>query len=287
MRKIAVVALLAAVVTLGGCRQKTVIPDSTLADIFHDAFVANAYVGVEHVNIDSLQIYEAIFERYGYTAEDVRYTVGNFSRRKSARLGSVVERAISRLEEESRIYQQRVVVLDTVRNVAVRTMRREVYADTLIEARKRADSTLLEIVIEPVYPGEYVISYNYDCEDDLKKYPRKDVYYFEGDYGGRRNYASSKLRAHENVRRVMKTDGNSCRLKIRLGEYEGKSRPKRQKLTINKLRVVYTPTDELAIDSLFSRYVDIRIFADEFFFPATDSLALSADSTRVATQPAH
>lgn len=273
--------LVVALLVLGGCHKKTVIPDDTLADIFHDAFVANAYVSVEHVNIDSLQVYEAIFERYGYTAEDVRYTVGNFSRRKSARLGSVVERAISRLEEEGRVYQQRVVVLDTVRNVALRTMRREVYTDTLIEARKRADSTLLEIVIEPVYPGEYLINYNYDCEDDLKKHPRKAVYYFESEHGGRRNYGTSRLRAHENMRRVMKADKGCSRLVMRLGEYEGKRRPKRQNLTIKKLRVVYTPTDELAIDSLFSRYVDVRIFADEFLFPKKDSLALSADSTRV------
>ena len=96
---------------VSACRKHTVIPDSVLAEIFHDAFVANAYIGVESIDLDSLQIYEPIFERYGYTAKDVAYTVGNFSRRKSARLGTVVEQAISRLEKESKMYAKKVVVI--------------------------------------------------------------------------------------------------------------------------------------------------------------------------------
>ena len=55
---VAVVAL-----TLVGCGQKRIIPDDTLADIFHDAFVVNAYIGEERINLDTLQIYEPILDR--------------------------------------------------------------------------------------------------------------------------------------------------------------------------------------------------------------------------------
>lgn len=275
------VALLA-----GGCRKENIIPDDVLADIFHDAFLVNAYTGVKRVNLDSLQIYEPIAARYGYKLEDIRATIGNFSRRKSARLGTVVEKAISRLEAESKIYAQKVVILDTVRNASIRALTQDVYCDSLIEARLRSDSTLLELVVEPVHPGEYNISYNYDCKDKLDKHPRKAIFYFETEHGGRFGYSSARLRDHENVRRVIRADKRCRRLIIKLGEYDKKERPKRQDLTIRKLRVKYTPTEEMAIDSLFRQYVDVRIFTDEFLFPQADSLALPADTTRVAAQPA-
>ena len=82
------------------CAHHTIIPDEKLALIFHDAFLANAYVGGRSLAKDSLNLYEPIFAHYGYTTEDVHYTIGNFSKRKSARLGDVVERAIALLEAE-------------------------------------------------------------------------------------------------------------------------------------------------------------------------------------------
>ena len=147
IKRVFTVVLLVLMLGITGCGKKNIIPDDTLADIFHDAFVVNAYIGEERINLDSLQIYEPIFNKYGYTAKDVVYTVGNFSRRKSARLGTVVEQAISRLEKESKMYAKKVVILDTIRNVAVRSFTRKVYEDTLIIAKKRADSTALHIEI--------------------------------------------------------------------------------------------------------------------------------------------
>lgn len=93
------------------CARHTIIPDSELALIFRDAFLANAYISNENIRTDSLRIYEPIFARYGYTTEDVYYTIGNFSKRKSARLGDVVERAIDLLEAEGKVYNREVAIL--------------------------------------------------------------------------------------------------------------------------------------------------------------------------------
>ena len=119
-------------VLAGACARHKIIPDRKLAQIFHDAFLANAYIGSEQVDIDSLNIYEPIFAGYGYTTEDVYYTIGNFSKRKSARLGDVVELAIEMLEAEGKYYNREVAVLDTIDNVARRSFTRTVYADSLI-----------------------------------------------------------------------------------------------------------------------------------------------------------
>ncbi len=283
-----------AIMVMTGCRKKSIIPDDTLAEIFHDAFVVNAYIGEERINLDSLQIYEPIFARYGYTANDVIHTVGNFSRRKSARLGTVVERAISRLERESKEYAKGVVVLDTIRNVAVRTMTREVYADTLIKATKMSDTTALQIEISPIYKGEYTIKYRYECKDDLEKYPRKAEFYFKNKYDMRSGFASVTLRPNGNINRTIVSKNNSGKLVLELAKfnkppYINKKRKrllKKQDFTIHDLKVVYKPNEEDAVDSLFARYVDVKIFADGFLIK-TDSLALSPDSTRVSTPTTH
>jgi hypothetical protein len=306
MKRALYIVLLVAMLGLSSCRKKNVIPDDTLAEIFHDAFVVNAYVGEKRIDLDSLQIYEPIFNRYGYTAKDVVYTVGNFSRRKSARLGTVVEQAISRLEQESKEFGKKVVVLDTIRNVAVRTFTRTIYNDTLITAKKRADSTALLIEIAPAPKGEYTIMYSYKCEDDLEKYPRSAEFYFTDDNGYHNGRATITLRKSGIINRTLVAREDNRSLVLNLGKYtdlkkaekstsskKGKRSkksgkplpPKTQDLEIRNLRVQFKLNTDAAIDSLFSRYVDIKIFADGFLVKK-DSLALSADSTRISTTPA-
>ncbi|MFR7964197.1 MAG: hypothetical protein ACLU5I_00090 [Alistipes finegoldii] len=147
-------------VLAGACARHKIIPDRKLAQIFHDAFLANAYIGSEQVDIDSLNIYEPIFAGYGYTTEDVYYTIGNFSKRKSARLGDVVELAIEMLEAEGKYYNREVAILDTIDNVACRSFTRTVYADSLIRVGSLRDTARLRFSVD-VRPGEYNLSLKY------------------------------------------------------------------------------------------------------------------------------
>lgn len=286
MKRIFTILLLAAMLGTMGCNKKNVIPDDTLADIFHDAFVANAYINDTRLNLDSLEVYEPIFNRYGYTAKDVVYTVGNFSRRKSARLGSVVEQAISRLEKESQFYSKKVVILDTIRNVAIRSFTRKIYEDTLITAKKWADSTNLYIEISPIRPGDYSINYNYTCQGDMEKWPRRAEFFFEDEHNMRSGHTSTSLRNVGKIHRTLVAGKQHKSLLINLGKLKRKSKkqrhPKDHNITIRNLSVTYKPKEGAAIDSLFARYVDIKIFADGFLIKK-DSLALSPDSTRVST----
>lgn len=284
IKKFAYVALAMAAMAFVSCTQKRIIPDDTLADIFHDAFVVNAYIGEERVNLDSLQIYEPIFNRYGYTSEDVVHTVGNFSRRKSARLGSVVEAAISRLEQESKIYAGKVVILDTIKSVAVRTFTRVIYRDSLIKSNKRADSVNMRVIVTPVTKGEYTINYSYKCNGDLEKHPRKAEFYFENEDGHRHGYTSVSMHMFGTVNRTLVANDSDVRLVMKLGEFEKKSKnyPKDHSITIRNLKVTRKLREKDALDSLFKHYVDVKIFSNEFLYKK-DSVALSADSTRVST----
>ena len=270
------------------CTRKKEIDDQTLAKIFSEAYISNAYLGINYFNIDSVQIYEPILERYGYTPEDLRYTIGNFSRRKSAQLGRVLKDAEEQIKVFADIYEKEVVILDTIKNVAVRSMQRVVYKDSLISVKKLADTSKLKLVVEPLQPGMYSIRYRYTCEREKfkekgksKELSLRGAINIETNNGIHKNNYSYNLRDEENIRRTITTDTASKRLVITFAKTADQSKKmKKPNVTVTDLVIEYTPEENLAIDSLFKRYIDIKIF-DDVFFPAKDSLTLSADSTRV------
>lgn len=277
-----------ATLAIFGCARRKEIDDKTLAKIFRDTYITNAYLGVNYFNIDSVQIYEPILSQYGYTAEDLRYTIGNFSRRKSAQLGRVLKDAEEQISKMTEIYNKEVVILDTIKNVAVRSMQRVVCKDSLISVKKLADTSKLKLVVEPLQPGMYSIRYRYTCEREKfkekgksKELSLRGAINIETNNGIHKNNYSYNLRDEENIRRTITTDTASKRLVITFAKTADQSKKmKKPNVTVTDLVIEYTPEENLAIDSLFKRYIDIKIF-DDVFFPAKDSLTLSADSTRV------
>lgn len=159
MRK--VIYILALALCCMGCTRREVIPDGVLADIFHDIILVNAYKTSQPFDNDSLQMYSPILDSYGYTVDDLGYTIGNFSKRKSARLSDVVERAISKLEEEGKRHKMEVEILDSIDAIALRRSISVVYSDSLIEVRKQADTVNTYIVIENIKQGDYSFSFDY------------------------------------------------------------------------------------------------------------------------------
>ncbi|WP_295937706.1 DUF4296 domain-containing protein [uncultured Alistipes sp.] len=261
------------VVLAGACARHKIIPDKKLAQIFHDAFLTNAYVSDSRINIDSLNIYEPIFASYGYTTRDVYYTIGNFSKRKSARLGDVVELAIEMLEAEGKYYDREAAILDTVDNVARRTFTRRVYSDSLIRVRALKDSARLRIAVD-VQPGEYNLRLKYlvDSLDRNEKGIRGVVWLERKDSTRTGTYTTTLRRnREENFSRRFTTDTTHKSLHIDFLDFREK--PQRPSVTVTDLEIDYTPETRAAVDSLYERQLDIRIFADEFF-----RAAIPADS---------
>ncbi len=257
------------------CSHQRIIPDEELAMIFRDAFLTNAYIGSRHMPTDSLNLYQPIFARYGYTVEDVERTVESFSKRKSARLSDVVERAIALLDDEGGYYEREVAVLDTIAHVSSRALYRTLRCDTLIRARRLADSTLLRIELDSLRRGDYRITATYYV-DSLDRNPglRGGVWTECAD-GSRRNSYSFLLRrgVEADFTRTFTADTAARKLIVSFAQF-----PRQRKelsVTVRDLKIEYTlPVDE-AIDSFYRQQVDVRIFADEFFgdaFRAQDSL---------------
>ena len=274
MKRIFRISLYAFLLLAGAaCTRHKIIPDEKLAQIFHDAFLTNAYIGDERVNIDSLNIYEPIFARYGYTTRDVYYTIGNFSKRKSARLGDVVEMAIEKLETEGKFYDREVAVLDTIDNVARRTFTRTVYADSLIRVGALRDTARLRIAVD-VQPGEYELRLKYLVDSlDRNEKGLRGVVWLENRDGGRSRVYSTTLRRNraENFTRRFTVDTTHRRLHLDFLDFCEK--PLRPSVTVTGLEIDYIPLTSVAVDSLYQQQLDLRIFADEFF-----RAAIPADS---------
>lgn len=258
---------------LGACAREKIIPDSELALIFRDAYLINAYTADQSVPTDSLEIYEPVFRRYGYTTHDVRNTIGNFSRRKSAKLSDVVEQSIVLLEKESDHYKYEVGVLDTIDNIARRRYTRTLLADSLIRVKNLRDTSRIRIRMADIRPGEYAVSFAYliDSLDDNRNV--RAAFWLEDTTGKRREENSILLRRRQRseIRRTLRAD-SATRL-LHLALYRNGERLKRPDITFYDLEIRYTPTVEAAVDSLYTDQLNISIFADEFFAAfAPDSL---------------
>ncbi len=282
-RIITLISVLLLLAGFSSCRKRTVIPDRELADIFHDIFLANAYTAsdINRFRLDSLNIYEPILKDHGYSIEDVQYTIGNFSKRKSARIGDVVEVAIARLEQESEFYKREVSILDTINNVAQRTFSHTIFADTLIRVGRLKDTARLKMDFD-LMPGEYTLSLDYEIDSldqNEKQGLRANVWVERHNKQRAFVYNISLMRGdREHFRRRFTADTTHKTLHFDFLHFSGK--PKRPSVTIRNMKLEFKPPVEPAVDSLFEKQLNFRIFTDEFFAPfrpKTDSLPSRVD----------
>ncbi len=259
------VVLILTGVLLTGCSRHKIIPDSELADIFHDVFLANAYTSNRDVMSDSLNIYEPIFTARGYTTDDVQYTIGNFSKRKSARLGDVVERAIARLEQEGLAYNREVAILDTIDNIAQRTFSRTIFSADTIRVRKLGDTTRLKMRFK-VHPGEYTINFDYLVDSMDRNHNRDlsgEVWLERADKSRSSIHLTTWYKGYKNrYSRFLRADTTHRYLCLDLLRFRHKAQ--KPSMTLWDFSIHYTPEKKAATDSLFIRQLNLRIFSDEF-----------------------
>ncbi len=258
------------------CRQHRIIPDSELAEIFRDIFLTNAYIQEQRPRVDSLMIYEPVFARYGYTTEDVQYTIGNFSKRKSARLGDVVERAIDLLEEEGLKLEHEVAILDTVDNVARRLTRRTLFADSVVHVRALKDTARLRISVPVTQAGDYTVSLDYLVDSADRNNPLRAAVWLEGEQEGvRRQTRSLSLARHrrEHFEQTLEADTSIRRFVVSFWNLDGRRKRLRPDIRLSDIRITLTLPADRARDSLYRQQLNLHIFADDFLAPAkTDSL---------------
>lgn len=286
MKKIAFLIVFACIAGFGCSRPKE-IPDKKLEAIFKEIFLVNAYVNSHTIHTDSLDIYEPILEKYGYKARDLTYTLGQFSRRKSSRLSSILDASIAQLTAEYEGYERRVAVLDTIDNVARERFREIVHTDTLLQVRSLKDTARLRLEF-PAREGQYRIKYAYLIDTTDKNYSLRAAYTLRDSAGkelqNRTNWLQRARRIAYDTR--LEAPAGTTSLEIHLANYTKTSSS--PGIRIDTLEVIYYLPLKVALDSLSRSLVDYKLFIDGKEYrsgAATDSLALRTDPPR-AVAPA-
>ena len=244
-----------------GCQDQRVIPDKDLINIFHDAYLANAYIGECGINEDSLYLYEPIFDRYGYTVEDMQYTLKTFSERKSALLSDLMMEVSARLEREAKVEQRKIVVLDTIDNVAKRRYTRTVYEDSLIHVKRLRDTNDLRIKIKDLTTGDYTISFDYFIDTlDENRNSRILVYAMKSDTleTMRHSMMLNRYRIASYTRKLS-IDSTHTEIFIDMFYHPINEEIKLPNIKIMNFKVVRVLPTEQSVDSLYRKQLGIRL----------------------------
>ncbi|MBR5594859.1 MAG: DUF4296 domain-containing protein [Alistipes sp.] len=258
--KRATIAILSLIVV--ACSGPKVIPDNILVNIFHDAFVANAYITETNINSDSLYIYEPIFERYGYTMSDLQHTLTTINERKSSRISDIMHRVSEKLESEYKDEQRKIIVLDTIDNFAKRAYTRTVYSDSLIRVNKLRDTSKLRIHLKDLIEGEYTVSFDYYIDTlDENRNSRVEAYLVTGDSSQVLRHTMMLSRYRKGVySRKFTADSMHKELVVNMFYHPRNEESKLPDITVNNFKIVRVLPTEISVDSLYMEQLNLSIF---------------------------
>lgn len=248
------IALMAGLMA-AGCAKTVIIPDEELTAIAQEMFIVNAYAASEKIRTDSLDIYTPILARYGYTQDDFFNTLANFTERKSARFGDIIEAAIASLEWHANDYERQVKELDYIDSLARSMCKQELYFAERVKVTRMRDTARLNITLPIRDKGEYHLTYNYhiDSLDENSLIQCALVIVDTTDkvnYNTRNNLIRYKP---EQFKVKMMPKSGSHELRIKLADYTRKE--ERPYITIDSVKIVYFPPVEEALrhmDSVMS-----------------------------------
>lgn len=235
-----------------GCSRKTIIPDSDLERITREMFLVNAYANAEKMKTDSLDIYTPILERYGYTQDDFFNTLANFQKRKSARLGDVIEASIASLERLAEGYEQKLRNLRYVDSLAKAQCAQEVLWVEHIAVKRLKDTTKLQLTLPIHDSGEYVVSYHYYI-DSLDKNQRLQSNHAIYNKEGIRTYLNRNNLTREDslhYTTTLKPKAGAVEYRLTLADYT--RREDDPHIIFDSVRVVYLPPSEVALAKMDS-----------------------------------
>ncbi len=261
LKRTAIAMLMCAVVV--GCKDEKEIPEEDLINIFHDAFIANAYLTQQGaIPNDSVIVYEPILEKYGYTVEEFQRALEELSLRKSARVSDLLTKASERLEAEAAIEKQRIVVLDTIENIAKREYTRVLHYDSLIHVKRLKDTTKLRISVKDIVPGDYTVSFKYNIDTlDKNRNSRVELYLLKNDTIELKRHTQMLVRYREGTfTRVFNVDTVMSELYINMFYHPKNETSETPNIKIEDLKVVRVLPIETSVDSLYSRELQFRIF---------------------------
>ena len=284
MRRVFVHILIALfVVGAVGCSRPKIISDSELTDIFYQTYLTNAYIANKRFPMDSTKVYEPLLKKYGYTPEDLQYTIGSFSRRKSARMSYIIDQAKDRLKTESDFYEREVAALDTIDQIARRRTAQNFYLKPVIRVNRVADTARLRIVIPLREAGDYEMKLKYKV-DSVDKNPNiRFIGYVATRNGGQRSYNTYRYRvgAEDSYKYTFTADSTLKELVLTFGNYPIKDM-KRPSMRIDSLQITFYPTAQGARQKMLQEDFYDKLYNYEH--TPQDSTAFNANPPRISSK---
>lgn len=265
MKASKLIALIATLLVVACSGRAKVIPDDVLVSIFHDAYIVNAYMNEANINQDSLLVYEPIFKRYGYTMDDLQHTLTTINERKSSRISDIMHDVNARLELESKAEQRKIIVLDTIDNVAKRTYTRTMYSDTLIRVKELRDTNKLRITLGELVPGDYTVSFDYLIDTlDENRNSRVEAYLVINDTTHTFRHTMMLNRYKEaKYSRKFSADTQHKELFINMYYHPNSEEAKLPDITIRNFKIVRVLPTEVSVDSLYHTQLNLSIINHE------------------------
>lgn len=265
MKASKIILLIATLLVASCSNHAKVIPDKDLVNIFHDAFVANAYMKEADITQDSIYIYEPIFKKYGYSMADLQHTLTTINERKSSRISDIMYEVNSRLESESKAEQRKIVVLDTIDNYAKRAYTRTMYSDTLIRVTEMRDTNKLRITLKDLIKGEYTVSFDYLIDTlDENRNSRVEVYLAVNDTTHNLRHTMMLSRYREGkYSRKFSADTQHKELYVNMYYHPKLETSEKPDITIRNFKIVRVLPTEVAVDSLYHEQLNLSIINHE------------------------
>jgi len=277
-----ITGLLIGMILLGGCSRRRVIPDNKLVKILKEIYLDNAYASQYNLKADSLDVYTPILKKYGYRPRDLNYTFNEYSKRKSSRISNIIETTVTELEKELQWFTRRVAVLDTINLIARERFKTVVYTDSLIAARKIADTAKLRIKL-PATAGMYHIRYGYLIDSADRNTNLRTTHALLDSSGHQLtssvNWMQKRQSEHQAYTLELNATSSACRLEVRFGNY-GKEMTTPH-MRIDSLVITHYLPLEQALDSLRRHLYEYRLIIDGTEYPSPDCGALSLRPPRM------
>ncbi len=172
MKRILIVIALS-LSALFGCDNRREIPAEDLEAIISDAYLTDSYLREfgGRYDRDTLTFFAPVLERYGYTLEDMRYTLYRMVTRKTNVLEPIIEAASEDYARRLARYRRGYDVSLRWDTVAAKRATLEVMLDSM-EARTVSDLRRARFELPLYNTGVYTISMSYriDSTDRNKSY---------------------------------------------------------------------------------------------------------------------
>lgn len=249
-------AMVALCILAGGCSRPKIIPDDRLESILTEIYLSNAYVQMEGVNTDTIDIYTPILRKYGYTTEDFKHTVVSFSKRKSSKLSDIIMQSRNTIGSQLSGYRRAVHILDTIETIASEKYREQVFFRDSIKVYRTKDTAGLRLVV-PVREGRYRISYSY-LLDTVDKNRNIRANHVMADTSGKLRQSSNHWYAKQKRSRHsldITAQPFDKEIVLQMANYPSVDM-KKPALRIDSIEVTYYPPVQTSLDMLYRDIID-------------------------------